>query len=182
MTILNLQLYFDRVEISPGFFNWAEILRGNCATFPFPSQIVHIFLLLLFKGVTQNTLIKKKKNPFVINWENVLKYRFQESFQSSSKCQHWKLGRCLIIIAVFQIDLLWFTKTMKSVAFKDLSYIMSEYPDLYAIFWDSLCLICLCCKHGNTSCSHNSLLLLIFHPFLCPLIRVSEAVNMNGSF
>lgn len=151
--------------------------------FPFLLRLFIFFLLLLFKGVTQNTLIKKKeKKPLVINWENVLKYRFQESFQSSSKCQHWKLGRCLIITAVFQTDLLWLTKTMKSVPFKDLSYIMSEYPDLYAIFWDPLCLVCLCCKHGNTSCSHNSLLLLVFHPFLCPLIRVSEAVNINGFF
>ena len=43
LTVSKLQLYFDRVKISPGFFNWAEILKGNCATFPFPSQIVHTF-------------------------------------------------------------------------------------------------------------------------------------------
>lgn len=88
-----------------------------------------VFSYFLFKGFTEDILIKKLEN---ISREMALgENRFPESSQPSSRRQPWKLGRCLIIIAVFQKDFLWLTKTMKSVPLKDLSYIiLSEYPDL----------------------------------------------------
>lgn len=174
LALLKSQPHFDGVELLLASLTEQKFQEGTVPHFPFLLR-VFIFFFCLFKGFTRDTLIK---NLLRLAEKMFSKKDFRKVLRPPANVDT-KLGRCLII-AVFQTDFLWLTKTMKSVPLKDLSYtVMSEYPDLYAIFWDSLCSICLHHKHGNTSCSHNLLLLPFFYPFPHPLIRASEAVNIT---